>query len=168
MSNSTRHSRRGTAVLPNQPPNEKLESTFIISSHFAGFIKRSSEAISFSWFLTIRGNCMKGLLRHMGLTPTTYHSAFLLVANLIEIRIRGEDIWVVKNKWKIFLERYDLLGPLGKKNFGYFEFTEGRIIIDRIKETVPGNSSEDEDGRPLQGRDLHLLWIDRYANNRNK
>lgn len=106
----TRRSVRGsTSTTENHtaPPNEILQSTLIARTHLAEFIKRSSDAISSPWFFLIRGNCMKGLLRHMGLTPTTY-SALLLAANLVNTK--GSQVQFLATECKSFLERYSLFG----------------------------------------------------------
>ena len=51
----------------------------------AEFFKRCAKKFTHPLIFSLSGNCMKGLLRHMGVTPK-YSAAFLLAAAFVTIR----------------------------------------------------------------------------------
>ena len=54
----------------------------------AKFISSSARIISEPFFFSLRGNCKKGLLRHLGLSPKVY-TALLLALDWVEFNKKG-------------------------------------------------------------------------------
>ena len=54
----------------------------------AKFISSSARIISEPFFFSLRGNCKKGLLRHLGLSPKVY-AALLLALDWVEFNKKG-------------------------------------------------------------------------------
>ena len=71
----------------------------------------------------MRGNCKKGMLLHMGMTPV-YYSALLMADGLI--RFKGSTVCFLRDECKESFfgnNQYGLLGPTDKQNNDVSEFT---------------------------------------------
>ena len=105
---------------------------------FAEFIRRYGEKVNSPCFYSIRGNCMKGVLRHLGVTPK-YFAAFLLAACFVVVRNRKEGSEV---RWQndVFRDEFmnaaefGLRGPADKPNAGPSEYLQCQVLRDALKE----------------------------------
>ena len=80
---------------------------------WAQFIKHSAAAIQHPFFFIVRGNCKKGMLHHMGMTPL-YYSTLLMAAGLI--RFKGSTVCFQRDECSDSFfgsSQYGLLGPYG-------------------------------------------------------
>ena len=92
-----------------------------------------SSGHSTSILFIVRGNCKKGMLRHMGMTPL-YYSALLMAAGLI--RFKGSTVCFQRDECSDSFfgsSQYGLLGPSDKPNNGASEFPPVRVLANSFK-----------------------------------
>ena len=106
----------------------------ILLHHFAAFIWASSLSIKAPYFFILRGNCKKGLLRHLGMSPKMY-SALLLALEWMTFRSDVGACFTPTCVARDLVSKpeHNLQGPASKPNIGVSEFLHVQVLASACK-----------------------------------
>ncbi|KAL7548721.1 hypothetical protein ACHAWF_011993 [Thalassiosira exigua] len=129
----------------------------------ANFISKRADMVNYPWFFTLQGNCMKSIVRQLGVTPK-YYAAWLLAANFVFCRKLGSGEFKVCWRNDAFQDEFmnnlefGLRGPSAKPNNGPSEYSSVQVLVEALKDH--DNVVPDPSGPKI---DLYVLRIGRYG-----
>ena len=125
----------------------------------AEFIKRYSARTEYPYFYSVRGNCKKGLLRHLGVAPK-YFAAVLLAVAFVTVRGGDEVRFEFSDVRDNFIggSVFGLLGPGNTPTAGVSEITQCQVFRERLM-----GDCGDEDVDPNGKIDIYAIRMGKYG-----